>query len=139
MFFEIFSTCLLYSVLVFGLFFCLILGHICFTECKADGKVFLAGIVFSILSFFLFFNLGASEKNAELQITINEITSFQTLYENSLNDERLSGLERIELIKLANGSNSDVINLQNLIEYKRNTIIMDEKIINQIEELKKIE
>lgn len=139
MFFEIFSNSLLYSVLVFGLFFCFLLGYTCFTERKVNKVVFLVGSLFSILSFFLFFNLGASEKNAELQITINEITSFQTLYENSLNDERLSGLERIELIKLANGSNSDVIELQNLIEYKRNTIILDEKIINQIEELKTIE
>lgn len=139
MFFEIFSNSLLYSVLVFGLFFCFLLGYTCFTERKVNKVVFLVGSVSSILSFFLFFNIGASEKNADLQKTINEITSFQILYENSLNDMRLSGLERIELIKLANESNKDVVALQNLIEYKRNTIILGEKTINQIKELETIE
>lgn len=139
MFFEIFSNSLLYSVLVFGLFFCFLLGYTCFTERKVNKVVFLVGSVSSLLSFFLFFNIGASEKNADLQKTINEITSFQILYENSLNDMRLSGLERIELIKLANESNKDVVALQNLIEYKRNTIILGEKTINQIKELETIE
>lgn len=139
MFIEIFGYSFIVSVIPFGLFFCVILGYICFTEREVKREVLLVGLLFSILFFVFSFNLAISEKNADLQKTINEITSFQTLYDNSLNDMRLSGLERLELIKLANGSNSDVINLQNLIEYKRNTIIMDDKIINQIKELETIE
>jgi hypothetical protein len=82
--------------------------------------------------------IGYTLDNADLRSFIAKFNATKETYNMSINDERLSGLERLEIVKMVNESNRDLASRKaNINEWWNNFVSDDLKDeLNQLESIK---